>query len=271
MSEVVPYRDPKTPATAPQKPTMRADQIAVTLRRIDEKLIAPRRRIREHFETQRLRSARTIAANADKPFEPLRAKLLTEDCDYLRVRLRNDLVAFPTPDELRPHLAFAEEALAQPVNRAQNRILLGMTVDAFPNTRAHAPETYFEQVVFHVEREGYPPVVVACATQAAVRRKTFLPAVAEVLKLCRDELDALEFDCKVLRTAMRAAEWLAMAAEALDAYEAGERTPAPPEPEVKPWTQKDLLPFGDDDGPSCRAEMARDIRQLVQRLGRRIR
>lgn len=271
MNEVVPYPAPKAPAADTPKSTTRAEQVAVTLRRIDEKLIAPRERVRDLLKEERLRSAHMIAKNADEPFERVRAMLLAEDGEWHRERLRHDLATFPSPDELRPHLTFVEQALVQPVNRAQNRLLLGMMADAFPNTRAHAPETYFEQVAFQVERDAYPPVVVACATQEAVRRKTFLPSLAEVLDLCRDEHEELQHHRLRLHTAMRAAEWLAMASEALDAYEAGERTPAPPKPISQPWTPGDPIPFGDDE-PSredAARDMAREMRQLVRQLGRR--
>lgn len=267
MTQLVPTR-PSAVAASPEV-SSKAEQVAKNIRRIHDSLIGPRLRIGEVCKGNWASLAREIAASA-----PVRRDwfLLTGAAgDARRADVRRDLATIPARDVLQPLHDFAERTCSAPPNRAQVRLLVGLLIDAFPNARAHARETYFETLAFELEVGGYAPVAVACALRKLSHEMEFLPSLAEVLKAAEAEASAQRYHAQALANGLTARRWLEEAADACAAYEAGERTPAPPKPEAQPWKPGDPIPFSDDDEPSRRAEIGRDIRQLAQSLGARVR
>jgi hypothetical protein len=84
---------------------------------------------------------------------------------------------------LRDRLREASQAA---YDRGQARLLIGLTVDAFPTLRAHDPATYVETLCHEVEVKAFPPAVVANACSAIKLAATFPPSVAELIAACDD-------------------------------------------------------------------------------------
>lgn len=243
MTQVV-VTHPRSVAQAPEavrSPASKAEKVAITLRRINERLIAPRLQIRETVSGEVGTRARAIAGSSP----PNRKDLLKDDvwAEQRRGWIKGDLAIIPSLDTLRPLLDFAEQAFNQPADRAQNRLLIGLMVDAYPNARPHSPETYFEALAHEIGESGYAPVVVACALRGIVREKTFAPSIAEVLGACEMEAMHQGFDARSLATEVKAREWLDEAAPIIAAYEAGERFAPPPPQPSGPWKEGDAIPF----------------------------
>ncbi len=67
-------------------------------------------------------------------------------------------------------------------NPAQNRLIVGVLIDSFPNARPHDPETYLEALVAELAAGEYPAMAVAKACNMLVRSSKFVPSVAEVVQ-----------------------------------------------------------------------------------------
>ncbi len=80
-----------------------------------------------------------------------------------------------------------------PCDTDQARVLVALMVDAFPNARPHAPESYLETMTYEVGAAQLGAAAVAAATREIVTTATFLPTVAELLKVAADKQFTLTF------------------------------------------------------------------------------
>ncbi|GLK49507.1 hypothetical protein GCM10017620_24800 [Brevundimonas intermedia] len=70
------------------------------------------------------------------------------------------------------------------INHAQNRTIVALMLDAFPNARAHSPEAWMESVVKEVRVSEFSTLVVAKACNLLTRSETFAPSVGVVIERC---------------------------------------------------------------------------------------
>ena len=106
-----------------------------------------------------------------------------------------------------PEVGRLEELDAQiapglvPCDTDQARVLVALMVDAFPNARPHAPESYLETMVYEAGSAQFGAAAVAAATREIVTTATFLPTVAELLKVAADKQFTLTFAVGKVREA----------------------------------------------------------------------
>lgn len=74
--------------------------------------------------------------------------------------------------------------LRSTINQAQNRTIVALMLDAFPNARAHSPEAWMETVVKEVQVSEFSTLVVAKACNLLTRSETFAPSVGAVIERC---------------------------------------------------------------------------------------
>lgn len=79
-----------------------------------------------------------------------------------------------------------------PTNPAQNRLLIGVLIDSYPNARPHEPATYLEALVAELAAGEYPAMAVAKGCNMLVRSSTFVPSVAEVVQTVERVVTFLE-------------------------------------------------------------------------------
>lgn len=244
MSQIALTHPRAVAPTAARKPTTKAEQVAGGLRQIHENLIAPRLRVADAIKGNWASLAREIATS----------KLVRRDWfllagtvgDARRAQARSDLATLPSREVLQPLHEFAAMTFEAPPNRAQTRLLVGLMLDSYPNARPHAPETYFEALAHELDASGYAPVAIACALREIVRKKAFVPAIAEVLEACEAEASKLRFHANALANGLKARMWLEEASAVCAAYEAGERYTPPAKTSPEPWKEGGPIPFAAD-------------------------
>ena len=218
---------PKGCPTAARAPT-RAEGIESGLRRIQRSLLSPGRECADLF--RRGGGAWFKVALEASRTPPRRQELLRDDeCGRsARERLARDLRMVPTVETLEGISSRLGALLEEAPDRAQVRLLVGLLIDAFPNARPHSPEAFFETLALQIELDGHAPTIVAGASQELLRTKTFLPSIAEVLEACDRERQRQLANVSALVRAAAGRRALDQAAEALTAFDAGERYAPPP-------------------------------------------
>lgn len=69
-------------------------------------------------------------------------------------------------------------------DRNATMLLVGMMLDAFPNSGREPRDGYYATVVHEIIADGYGPSVVATACREVRRASRFLPTVSEMLEAC---------------------------------------------------------------------------------------
>ena len=170
-----------------RRPISKAEKVAASLHSVRERLLTPF--LEWEAMAAPFRVSRTFSSGEvtypgfldlddnflQQPTSEEHRQAMLARCDVILAKQPSD-ADVDRLDEL------AQEAMAQPFDRATARLCVALMIDAFPNARPHSPETYQETLVSEVAAGSYPPATVAKACNDAVRSAVFLPSIAEVIE-----------------------------------------------------------------------------------------
>lgn len=176
----------RLPAHRGEAPS-RAKKVSETLDKIDETYLAP-------FRTFERLGAKVRAPDSTPPvwsqiaiFWLQRPQGGTprseEQRDAEIAALEGRLQERPDPEAVADaYDAFV--ALRSKISQTQNRAIVALMIDAFPNARAHSPEAWMETVIKEVRVSEFSTLVIAKACNLLIRSETFAPSVGAVVERC---------------------------------------------------------------------------------------
>lgn len=165
----------------------RAENVSKTLDRVDETYLAPFRAFEKLGATVREPGSPESTWGVIATFwlqRPDGGVIRSEEERAQHIALLEGRLAE------RPDPAQVEEAyqtlvnLRGVINHAQNRMIIALLLDAFPNARAHSPQAWMETVVKEVRVSEFSTLVVAKACNLLTRSETFAPSVGAVIDRC---------------------------------------------------------------------------------------
>lgn len=165
----------------------RAKKVSETLARIDETYLAPFRDFERLDAKVREPGSAAPAWSQIATFwlrRPEGGVVRSEEDRAAKIgELEGRLKDRPDPDEvLKAYDAFV--AGRSTINHTQNRAIVALMIDAFPNARAHSPEAWMETVIKEVRVSEFSTLVVAKACNLLTRSETFAPSVGAVVERC---------------------------------------------------------------------------------------
>lgn len=165
----------------------RAKKVSETLARIDETYLAPFRDFERLGAEVREPGSAAPAWSQIATFwlrRPEGGVVRSEEDRAAKIgELEGCLQDRPDPNEVREaYDAFV--AGRSTINHAQNRAIVALMIDAFPNARAHSPEAWMETVIKEVRVSEFSTLVVAKACNLLTRSETFAPSVGAVVGRC---------------------------------------------------------------------------------------
>lgn len=115
---------------------------------------------------------------------------MTEGYPLSPERARQALAIAPDPQAVKSYISELDiAATAQPEPRA-SIIMVGMLVDAFPNSRASG--SFIDAATHDAVSMGFTPYEIAAACQAIRRTSKFLPSISEFLDACAKARDTIK-------------------------------------------------------------------------------
>lgn len=188
MTDPTPHNPSRRGIVPSQSPApSRAEKISKTLDAIDEAYLAP------------FRAFERLGAKVREPGSPPPTWEIISTFWLQRI----EGGAIRSEEEREREIALLQAKLAQAndpelvadaydalvrhrasINQAQNRTIVGLMLDAFPNARAHSPQAWMESVVKEVRVSEFSTLVVAKACNLLIRSETFAPSVGAVVERC---------------------------------------------------------------------------------------
>jgi len=125
-------------------------------------------------------------------------------------RARRALEAAPADYQVKGYIAALEATLTAPDPRS-TVVMIGMLVDAFPNSKASG--AYIDAATHDVVSSGFSPFELATACRDIRRSCKFLPSIAELLDACAKVRKSNQSGLYLAQRLERALDRLRIAAE----------------------------------------------------------